>query len=128
MAEVLHKEIRKETWGYANEEDLGTKEMFQVKYDGIRPAPGYPSQPDHSEKTTLWSMLNAEKHIGMKLTESFAMWPASSVSALVLAHPKSKYFAVGTINKDQVTKYASRKGLEIKQAEKYLSSILNYNL
>jgi len=100
--------------------------LLKIKYDGIRPAPGYPSQPDHTEKGTMWDMIDAEKNADMKLSSAYSMMPASSVSALVFAHPKSEYFGVGQVAKDQVTSYAKRKGLDQEKTEKWLSPILNY--
>merc|ERR1711975_77695 len=108
----VHKEIRTKIWGYAPDEDISEADMLKIKYQGIRPAPGYPSQPDHTEKTTLWNLLKVEETSGIGLSDSLSMMPASSVSALVFAHEKSSYFAVGKVNKDQVTDYASRKNME----------------
>lgn len=101
-AEYLHERVRRELWGYVPEENLSTKDLLSVKYQGIRPAAGYPSQPDHTEKRTIWKLLNATETIGIELTESLAMQPPSAVSGLYLAHPESNYFAVGKINDDQV--------------------------
>lgn len=125
-AEQLHERIRRETWGYAQNEKLSNEQLLKVKYQGIRPAPGYPSQPDHTEKRMLWKMLDAEKLAGIQLTDSLAMLPASAVSALVFANPESRYFAVGHVNKDQVTSYASRKGMTMEDTEQWLAPILNY--
>ena len=127
LAEYVHREIRVEGWGYAGDEALDCADLLKVKYDGIRPAPGYPSQPDHTEKRTLWALLDAHKRAGIELTESLAMAPASSVSALVFAHPGAKYFAVGMINKDQVEAYAAAKGQSVEETEKWLRPILNYD-
>uniref|UniRef100_A0A7S1UDH7 Methionine synthase n=1 Tax=Phaeomonas parva TaxID=124430 RepID=A0A7S1UDH7_9STRA len=127
FAEKVHADIRKDYWGYAAEEDISHEDLLKVKYDGIRPAPGYPTQPDHTEKRTMWDVLDAEANAGMKLSEHLSMIPASSVSALVFAHPKSQYFAVGKIGKDQVTDYAERKGQTVEDTEKWLSPILNYD-
>ncbi|MFN7124123.1 MAG: vitamin B12 dependent-methionine synthase activation domain-containing protein, partial [Hydrogenophaga sp.] len=102
MAEWLHREIRLKLWAYATDEELDPADLLKIKYQGIRPAPGYPSQPDHTEKWVMWEALQVEKHIGLRLTESLAMLPGSAVSALVFAHPQSQYFAVGHVNKDQV--------------------------
>merc|ERR1711879_1115922 len=118
--------IRKELWAYAPDENLSTEDLLKVKYTGIRPAPGYPSQPDHTEKRTMWDLIKAKELAGIELSESLSMMPASSVSALVFAHPESKYFAVGQIGKDQVESYASRKKFELDRMERWLSPILNY--
>ncbi len=126
FAEVMHEEVRKTHWGYAGNEQLDNDELISEKYQGIRPAPGYPACPEHSEKTTLFKLLDAEKEIGCKLTESYAMYPASSVSGWYFAHPESRYFALGKINKDQVQDYADRKGWDIKQAERWLRPTLGY--
>lgn len=103
-AEYLHELVRRELWGYAPSENLSTKDLLSIKYQGIRPAPGYPSQPDHTEKLTMWKLLDAEKAIGIQLTESLAMNPPSAVSGLYFAHPESSYFAVGKIDEDQVSR------------------------
>lgn len=126
FAEYLHRDIRVNLWGYAANEQLDEADLLKIKYDGIRPAPGYPSQPDHTEKRTMWDLLHAEELAGISLSESLSMMPASSVSALVFAHPKSEYFAVGQIGKDQVESYANRKGMELEVCERWLSPILNY--
>jgi 5-methyltetrahydrofolate--homocysteine methyltransferase len=126
FAEYIHREIRINMWGYASDEQLNETDLLKIKYDGIRPAPGYPSQPDHTEKATMWSLLQAEKLAGITLTDSYSMVPASSVSALVFAHKQSEYFAVGQIGKDQVENYAQRKGLDLDICERWLSPILNY--
>jgi 5-methyltetrahydrofolate--homocysteine methyltransferase len=126
FAEVMHVMVRKDFWGYAPDENLSTEDLIKVKYSGIRPAPGYPSQPDHTEKTTMWDLMNVMEEIGVELTDSMAMLPAASVSGLYFAHPKSQYFAVGQVTKDQVTEYASRKNMSMDVAEKWLSPILAY--
>jgi 5-methyltetrahydrofolate--homocysteine methyltransferase len=126
-AEWLHEQVRKEHWGYAADENLSCEDLVAETYDGIRPAPGYPSQPEHSEKLTLFKLLDAESTAGMTLTNSFAMAPASSVSGLYLSHPASTYFAVGRILKDQVESYAQRKQWTIAQAERALAPILDYD-
>lgn len=126
FAEWAHERVRTEFWGYARDEALGVEELIDESYRGIRPAPGYPSQPDHTEKETLFRLLGAEAKAGVKLTESFAMWPAASVSGLYFSHPESHYFGVGKIERDQVEDYARRKGWPIETAEKWLSPILNY--
>jgi 5-methyltetrahydrofolate--homocysteine methyltransferase len=126
FAEYLHREIRIDLWGYAPDENLDEADLLKIKYDGIRPAPGYPSQPDHTEKSTMWDTIKAKELAGMELSESLSMIPASSVSALVFAHPQSQYFAVGQIGKDQVSSYAERKKMELSSTERWLSPILNY--
>ncbi len=127
FAERLHQRVRREFWGYAPGEALGADDLIAEKYRGIRPAPGYPAQPDHSEKTTLFALLDAERRIGIALTESYAMWPAASVCGLYFSHPDSHYFGVGKIERDQVEDYASRKGWTLAEAEKWLAPILNYD-
>lgn len=125
-AEYLHREIRTEMWGYAPDEQLDEADLLKIKYDGIRPAPGYPSQPDHTEKKTMWEVIKATELAGIELSESLSMMPAASVSALVFAHPESQYFAVGQISKDQVESYAERKKMELSKMERWLSPILAY--
>jgi 5-methyltetrahydrofolate--homocysteine methyltransferase len=127
FAEHLHMRVRKEFWGYAAKENLSSEELIAEKYQGIRPAPGYPAQPDHTEKGTLFDLLEAEKRSGVKLTESFAMWPGAAVSGVYFSHPKSHYFGVGRIERDQVKDYADRKGWSQAEAEKWLAPILNYD-
>ena len=126
FAECLHKRVRDE-WGYGCAEILTPAELIQEKYRGIRPAAGYPACPDHTEKGTLWSLLSVEHNTGMKITESFAMWPGSSVSGLYFAHPDSKYFSLGKIGRDQVDDYARRKGMSVAEAERWLGPNLNYD-
>ena len=126
FAEYLHKRVRDE-WGFGKLEKLTTADLIEEKYRGIRPAAGYPASPDHTEKEILWDLLDAEKHTGIKLTESFAMWPGSSVSGLYFAHPESKYFAVGKLGKDQVEDLAKRKGKTATEMERWLGPWLNYN-
>jgi 5-methyltetrahydrofolate--homocysteine methyltransferase len=126
FTELMHERVRKEFWGYAKDENLSNEELIKEKYSGIRPAPGYPACPDHTEKATLWKLLDADK-TGITLTESYAMYPASSVSGFYFAHPASKYFTIGKIQKDQVTDYARRKGMTIEDAEKWLSPVLGYD-
>ncbi len=125
FAELLHKRAREE-WGYGLDEDLSIEELIKEKYRGIRPAPGYPAQPDHTEKRLLFDLLNTENSIGITLTESFAMIPASSISGLYLAHPEAKYFALGKIERDQVEDYARRKGMDTGEIERWLAPNLNY--
>jgi 5-methyltetrahydrofolate--homocysteine methyltransferase len=127
LAERIHERTRKEFWGYAPDEALGDAELIAEKYRGIRPAPGYPAQPDHSEKATLFSLIDAERAIGVQLTESFAMWPPASVCGLYFSHPESFYFGVGRIERDQVEDYARRKSWTIDDAERWLAPILNYD-
>ena len=123
----MHQLVRQNYWGYAADETLTNEELIKETYQGIRPAPGYPAQPEHSEKATLFKLLDAEDKIGVKLTESYAMWPGSSVSGFYYAHPESRYFGVGKIERDQVADYASRKGWDIATAERWLAPLLNYN-
>ena len=127
FAERMHEKVRKEYWGYAAEENFSNEELIKEAYAGIRPAPGYPAQPEHSEKGTLFKLLDAEDKIGVKLTESYAMWPGSSVSGFYYAHPESRYFGVGKIERDQVEDYAKRKGWMVAEAERWLAPLLNYN-
>jgi 5-methyltetrahydrofolate--homocysteine methyltransferase len=126
FAEALHARVRRELWGYAAEETLSHEELILEKYRGIRPAPGYPAQPDHTEKRTLFDLLEARERCGMDLTESLAMTPPSSVSGLYFAHPRAEYFGVGRIDRDQVEDYARRKGWDIATAERWLAPILAY--
>ncbi len=121
FAEYLHKEVRTKHWGYASNEDLDNEALIGEKYKGIRPAPGYPACPDHLEKLTIWDMLQVEERIGVKLTESLAMWPASSVSGYYFANPEAKYFGIGKIKEDQVADFADRKGIPLEKATKWLS-------
>ena len=125
FAERLHQRVRKEFWGYAADEAVSREDLIAEKYRGVRPAPGYPAQPDHTEKGTLFHLLEAER-IGVKLTESFAMWPGAAVCGLYFSHPQSHYFGVGKIERDQVEDYAKRKGWSVVEAEKWLAPILNY--
>lgn len=127
FAEVVHKRMRTKLWGYAKDEVMDTADLLKVKYDGIRPAPGYPSQPDHTEKFVMWDLIKAKELAGIELSETGSMMPASSVSALVFAHPESQYFAVGQVSKEQVTDYAKRKGMTLEVAERWLSSNLSYD-
>jgi 5-methyltetrahydrofolate--homocysteine methyltransferase len=126
FAEYLHKRVRDE-WGYGLTETYTPEELIQEKYRGIRPAPGYPACPDHTEKGTLWTLLDVESNTGMKLTESFAMWPGSSVSGLYFAHPDSRYFSLGKIGRDQLEDYATRKHMTVEEAERWLGPNLNYD-
>jgi 5-methyltetrahydrofolate--homocysteine methyltransferase len=125
FAECLHQRVRKE-WGYGCAEHWTPADLIGEKYRGIRPAPGYPACPDHTEKGTIWRLLDVEANIGMRLTESFAMWPGSSVSGLYFAHPESRYFSVGKIDRDQVVDYHERKGMSVAEVERWLGPNLNY--
>jgi 5-methyltetrahydrofolate--homocysteine methyltransferase len=127
FAEHMHARVRTELWGYAKGEKLSNDELIAEKYRGIRPAPGYPAQPDHTEKGTLFRLLDAERQTGIRLTESFAMWPASAVSGLYFSHPESHYFGVGKVERDQVEDYARRKGWPVEEAERWLAPVLNYD-
>ncbi len=127
FAERMHQRVRREFWGYAADETLTNEQLIAEAYRGIRPAPGYPAQPDHTEKGTLFKLLDAEARAGVKLTESYAMWPGSSVSGLYFSHPESRYFGVGKIERDQVEDYARRKGWDMATAERWLAPILNYD-
>ena len=126
MAEYLHERVRKEYWGYAPDEALSPDELVGEPYQGIRPAPGYPAQPDHTEKTTLFRLLDAENNVGVSLTESYAMWPGSSVSGIYMSHPDAYYFGVAKVERDQVLDYAQRKGMDVEEVERWLAPILNY--
>ena len=121
LAEFLHLKVRKEYWGYASQENLNTDELIAEKYKGIRPAPGYPACPDHLEKETIWELLEVEKNIDVRLTESLAMWPASSVSGYYFAHPEARYFGLGQITEEQVANFAKRKGISLEKAKKWLA-------
>jgi 5-methyltetrahydrofolate--homocysteine methyltransferase len=125
FAEYLHKRVRKE-WAYGAGETLSNDELIREKYRGIRPAPGYPACPDHTEKLTLWNLLNVQENTGIKLTESCAMWPGASVSGFYFSHPQSRYFALGKIDRDQVFDYHLRKGTELSEIERWLGPWLNY--
>ena len=127
FAERMHARVRREFWGYAPEEKLTPDDLISEKYRGIRPAPGYPAQPDHTEKATLWSLMDVEHNAGITLTESYAMWPGSAVSGLYFAHPDSHYFGVGKVERDQVEDYAQRKGWSIAECERWLAPVLNYD-
>ncbi|MFN0218172.1 MAG: methionine synthase [Hyphomicrobium sp.] len=126
-AEAMHQKVRRELWGYAPNETLSSDDLILEKYQGIRPAPGYPAQPDHTEKATLWSLMDIDKKAGITLTESYAMWPGASVSGLYFAHPDSHYFGVGKVERDQVEDYATRKGWSVAEAERWLAPVLNYD-
>ena len=126
FAELLHKKIRTSIWGYAKDENLNTQDIIKEKYQGIRPAPGYPAQPDHTEKTTLWKLLDVEKNTGITLTESLAMFPTAAVSGLYFAHPDARYFSIGKIIRDQVEDYAKRKQMKVEEVERWMGSVLGY--
>ncbi len=126
-AEYFHEQVRKVHWGYAADEALSGDALIAEAYRGIRPAPGYPACPDHTEKATLWRLLDVERNTGIQLTEGYAMLPAASVSGWYLAHPQAKYFAVGKIGRDQVADYARRKGVTVATVERWLASALGYD-
>jgi 5-methyltetrahydrofolate--homocysteine methyltransferase len=121
FAEYLHKEVRMKYWGYAAKEKLSNENLIKEEYRGIRPAPGYPACPDHTEKLTIWELLNVDKEIGVKLTENLAMFPAASVSGYYFAHPEARYFGLGKITEDQIVDYAGRKEIELSEARKWLA-------
>ena len=126
FAETMHEQVRKHYWGYAQDEQLTNAELITEQYQGIRPAPGYPACPDHTEKATLWELMAVKEQTGIELTSSYAMMPASTVSGLYFSHPQARYFGTGKIHKDQVTDYAQRKGISISEAERWLSPVLSY--
>jgi 5-methyltetrahydrofolate--homocysteine methyltransferase len=127
LAERMHERVRREFWGYAPEERFTNDQLVREEYRGIRPAPGYPACPDHTEKATLWRMLDVERSAGIRLTESFAMYPTAAVSGWYFSHPESRYFQVGKIDADQVADYARRKGLALADAERWLAPIIGYD-
>ena len=127
FAEYLHEQVRKLHWGYAADESLSNEELIRENYQGIRPAPGYPACPEHTEKATIWQLLDVNRHTGMELTESFAMWPGAAVSGWYFSHPESKYFAVAQIQRDQVEDYAARKGMSVSEVERWLAPNLGYD-
>jgi 5-methyltetrahydrofolate--homocysteine methyltransferase len=127
FAERMHERVRKEFWGYANSEVLDNEALIDEKYQGIRPAPGYPACPDHTEKALLWKLIDPEQNAGIRLTESYAMYPAAAVSGWYFSHPSSRYFGLGKINEDQVHDYAKRKGMDVKTIERWLSPVLGYD-
>jgi 5-methyltetrahydrofolate--homocysteine methyltransferase len=128
FAERLHERVRKEFWGYANEERLNNEELIKESYSGIRPAPGYPACPDHTEKYKLFNLLGGEQATGITLTESLAMYPASSICGWYFAHPQSQYFGLGKIQKDQVVDYANRKNMSVEDIERWLRPVLEYDV
>ncbi|MGQ5327804.1 vitamin B12 dependent-methionine synthase activation domain-containing protein, partial [Xanthomonas arboricola] len=127
LAERLHQRVRTEFWGYVEDETLDNEALIAERYRGIRPAPGYPACPEHSEKRTLFDLLDAERHTTITLTESFAMLPTAAVSGYYFSHPKSQYFVVGRLGKEQVADYARRKGITVALAERWLASNLDYD-
>jgi len=127
FAERMHERVRRELWGYAPDEHLDNRQLIKEQYAGIRPAPGYPASPDHTEKRTLWDLLDVSGQTGMELTESMAMWPGASVSGIYFSHPESQYFVVGRLGPDQVADYAERKGWTLAEAERWLSPNLGYD-
>ena len=127
FAERLHQLVRKEFWAYAPDENISNDRLIKEDYRGVRPAPGYPACPDHTEKATLWALLDAERSIGARLTESYAIWPAASVAGLYFAHPQSRYFGVGRLDRDQLSDYAARKGVSVSEAERWLRPNLGYD-
>ena len=127
FAERMHEIVRKDLWGYAPDEALDNEALIKEKYQGIRPAPGYPACPDHTEKATLFRLLDGEANTGVSLTENFAMTPAASVSGWYFSHPESKYFGLGKIDKDQVTDIAARKDMDLEQMERWLAPNLSYD-
>jgi 5-methyltetrahydrofolate--homocysteine methyltransferase len=126
FAELLHERVRKEFWGYASHEHLTNEELIAEEYSGIRPAPGYPACPDHTEKNKLFDLLGGRETTGITLTESLAMYPAASVCGWYFAHPESKYFGIGKIEKDQVLDYAERKDMPVEEVERWLRPVLEY--
>lgn len=126
LAEFMHQRVRREFWGYAANEDLSNDQLIKETYRGIRPAPGYPACPDHTEKTTLFALLDAEESTGVSLTENYAMQPAASVCGFYFSHPQARYFGLGKIARDQIENYAQRKKIDRKDAEKWLSPVLDY--
>ena len=126
LAEQLHKKVRVDFWGYSVDESFSNEDLIREKYQGIRPAPGYPSCPDHTEKTKLFKLLDVQRNINVTLTDNYAMLPSASVSGWYFSHPESRYFSTGKIAKDQITSLAQRKGVEVDNLEQWLSSILSY--
>jgi 5-methyltetrahydrofolate--homocysteine methyltransferase len=127
FAERMHERVRKEFWGYAQGENLSNEELIKEEYRGIRPAPGYPSCPDHTEKGTLWELIDPVSNAGITITESYAMLPTAAVSGLYFSHPESRYFGIGKIAKDQVEDYAKRKGMKVSEVERWLAPVLGYD-
>jgi 5-methyltetrahydrofolate--homocysteine methyltransferase len=127
LAERMHERVRRESWGYAAAEQLDGSGRIREEYQGIRPAPGYPACPDHTEKASLWKLLDVDRTAGIHLTESFAMFPTAAVSGFYFSHPRALYFGVGKIDRDQVASYAQRKGMELAEAERWLAPNLGYD-
>jgi 5-methyltetrahydrofolate--homocysteine methyltransferase len=127
LAEYMHEHVRKDHWGYDRKENLSNEQMISEKYRGIRPAPGYPACPDHTEKGRLWELLDVEKSIELELTDSYAMFPTAAVSGFYFSHPDAKYFSVGKIARDQIESFAKRKGMTIDEAERWLAPNLGYD-
>ena len=128
LAERMHERVRREFWGYAPEERYANDQLVREEYRGIRPAPGYPACPDHTEKATLWQLLDVERTAGIRLTESFAMYPTAAVSGWYFSHPEARYFQVGRIDPDQVADYARRKGMTLAEAERWLAPLIGYDV
>jgi 5-methyltetrahydrofolate--homocysteine methyltransferase len=126
LAERMHERVRKEFWGYASDEHYSNPDLIKEAYQGIRPAPGYPACPDHTEKGTLFKLLDATQKISVDITETYAMMPAAAVSGFYFSHPESRYFGIGKIDKDQVEHYAERKGMTLETAERWLMPVLTY--
>jgi 5-methyltetrahydrofolate--homocysteine methyltransferase len=126
FAELLHEKVRKEFWGYAKDEQFTNEELIKEAYTGIRPAPGYPACPDHTEKYKLFNLLGGKEATGITLTESLAMYPASSICGWYFSHPQSHYFGIGKVQKDQIEDYARRKGMPVEEVERWLRSVLDY--
>jgi 5-methyltetrahydrofolate--homocysteine methyltransferase len=126
FAERLHQRVRTEFWGYATEDEKTNEDLIAERYQGIRPAPGYPACPEHTEKRTIWELLDVTANTGIELTDGMAMWPGAAVSGIYYGHPQSQYFVVGRLGQDQVADYARRKGWTLKEAEHWLSPNLGY--
>ena len=123
----MHERVRKEFWGYATAENLSNEELIKEEYRGIRPAPGYPACPDHTEKGPLWDLIDPAANAGMTITESFAMLPTAAVSGFYFSHPESRYFGTGKISREQVEEYATRKAMKVEEVERWLASLLGYD-
>ena len=127
FAERMHERVRKEFWGYATAENLSNEELIKEEYRGIRPAPGYPACPDHTEKALLWALIDPAANAGMTITESFAMLPTASVSGFYFSHPEARYFGIGKLARDQIEEYAQRKSMKVEEVERWLASVLGYD-
>ena len=127
LAEYMHQQVRKNYWGYANDEILSNSDLIAEEYSGIRPAPGYPACPDHTEKAKLWQLLDVEKQIGLTLTESYAMFPTAAVSGFYFSHAESRYFSVGQVARDQIESLAVRKNMTVEELERWLAPNLGYD-